>query len=128
MRWGIFWKRLTSSLENNIIIIDGAFHLHNFLVDYRNKLATNAQELEVSNERNLFVEDICDNSIYNIVVSNDNNRGEGGRPTNDERYRRMNGLEIRELLRMQFANANMHRPTRDDIVYYDQSYHIRRIE
>ena len=128
MRWGIFWKRLTSSLENNIIIIDGAFHLHNFLVDYRNKLATNAQELEVSNERNLFVEDICDNSIYNIVVNNDNNRGEGGRPTNDERYRRMNGLEIRELLRMQFANANMHRPTRDDIVYYDQSYHIRRIE
>ena len=35
LRWGIFWKRLTSSLEHAALIIEGAMHLHNFLVDYR---------------------------------------------------------------------------------------------
>ena len=35
LRWGIFWKRLCGSVNTNIIICEGAMHLHNFLVDYR---------------------------------------------------------------------------------------------
>ena len=36
LRWKIFWKRLCCSLDNAILIIEGAMHLHNFIVDYRN--------------------------------------------------------------------------------------------
>ena len=34
---GIFWKRLTGSLDHSTVIIDGAIPIHNFLVDYRNE-------------------------------------------------------------------------------------------
>ena len=35
MRWGIFWKRLSFSLENTVNIIDAALRLHNFIVNFR---------------------------------------------------------------------------------------------
>ena len=34
LRWGIFWKRLTCTLENACLIIEGAMRLHNILVDW----------------------------------------------------------------------------------------------
>ena len=34
LRWGIFWKRLTCSLENLAIIIESTICLHKFLFDY----------------------------------------------------------------------------------------------
>ena len=35
MRWGIFWRPLQFSLQNNIQVIDAAMRLHNFLIDYK---------------------------------------------------------------------------------------------
>ena len=32
---GIFWRKLGFELENTVNVIDAAFRLHNFLVDYR---------------------------------------------------------------------------------------------
>ena len=57
LRWGIFWKRLTNSLDHNILICDAAFHLHNFLVDYRNNLEDVGKEVSI--DRSIFVDDIC---------------------------------------------------------------------
>ena len=84
LRWGIFWKRLTSRLINSVLIIEGAMHLHNFLVDYRNSLVDG--ENDNINDRTIFVEDMHDNGIFNLVVLNDNIRGDGGCPTNREKY------------------------------------------
>ena len=36
-RWGIFWKPLNFPLSEHQYIIDGAFRLHNFLIDYRER-------------------------------------------------------------------------------------------
>ena len=44
LRWGIFWKRLTCSLEQATCVIEGSMRLHNYIVDYR----------ERCNERNTF--------------------------------------------------------------------------
>lgn len=35
MRWGIIWRKLGFELENTVNIIDAAFQLHNFIVEYR---------------------------------------------------------------------------------------------
>ena len=83
LKWGIFWKRLTSSVNNSILTCEGAVHIHNFLVDYRIK--NNLPVIEKANERQIFVDDMCDNAIFNMVINNDNSRGEGGRPSNEEK-------------------------------------------
>ena len=51
-------------------------HLHNFLVDIRNRENTNGIDAEI--DRSIFVDDMCNNGIVNIDVTNDENRGEGG--------------------------------------------------
>ena len=118
-----FWKQLCNSIEKNILICDAAFHLHNFLVDYRNTLDDG--ELDNAFDRSIFVDDMCDNNIFNIVVSNDNNRP-SGRPTNVERERRINGVVLRDMLRDKLQNHNMHRLRKDDDGEwtYDRSHHI----
>ena len=35
MRWGIFWRKLGFELENTVNIIEAAFRLHNFIIEYR---------------------------------------------------------------------------------------------
>ena len=76
-------------------------------------------------ERAMFVDNLCDNGYSNIVITNGNHRGDGGRPSNDERERRSNGQLLRNKLRLNLANANMHRPSKqDNICTYDRSNHI----
>ena len=98
-------KRLTSSGNNKILTCEGAMHIHNFLVDYRNKHSV--PTIDKTNEREIFVDDICDNAIFSMVINNDNNRGEGGRPSNEEKQRRMNGVWLRDELKVALVNANI---------------------
>ena len=125
LRWGIFLKRLTSSLKHNFLICEGAMHIHNFLVDFRN--TGNIENDDVMIERNVFIDDMCDNGIFNMVVGNDNNRGDGGRPCNDERIRHMNGIELREKLKISLANHNMHQRIKADAWQFDNSNHVELI-
>ena len=110
--WGIFWKRLTSSLAKNILICEGAMHLHNFLVEYRNN-CTNS-ERENALERAIFNDDIRDNAIVRSVVGNDNNRGDGGRPTFEEKESRLNGIKLRNDLKNLLRSNDMHRPRNNE--------------
>ena len=80
LRWGIFWKRLTCSLENAALIIEGSMRLHNFLVDYRESNKDIDQELDAILERHLFEQGLDDSNIVPIVVGNQSSRGLG-RPT-----------------------------------------------
>jgi hypothetical protein len=45
-RWGIFWKPLGFSLQKNLIVIDAAMRLHNFIVDFREKTKENPEVLQ----------------------------------------------------------------------------------
>ena len=80
-------------------------------------------------ERAIFVDDLYDNGHSNLIVTNDNHRGDGGRPSNDERERRINEQLLRNELRLSLANVHMHRPSKqDNICAYDRSNHIILIE
>ena len=106
-RWGIFWSAIMYSLENTCIICEGAMHLHNFLVDYRNSLADPLTE--VQKEKEIFHYDQIDNGIVSYAVTNDNTRPRG-RPSYEEVECRQKGLLLRDHLRSAFADNNMHRP------------------
>ena len=108
MRWAIFGKRLISTLDNNAAIIEGAMHLHNYLVDYRNSLIDLDQELNV--EETIFNNDRNDNRTDHVVVGNDNHRGSGGRPTNMEKQCRLRGMQLRNSLKTKLALQNLERP------------------
>ena len=74
-------------------------------MDYRN-IVINAIDDDIV-KRGIFIDDMCDNGIFNMVVGNDNNRGDGGRPSNDECIRRMNGCELRDKLKQALLNHNI---------------------
>ena len=110
---------------NTVLIIEGAMHLHNFLVDYRNSSADGEHDNVI--DRTIFVEDMYDNGIFNLVVLNDNNRGDGGRPTNRERVSRQNGNRIRDALRDELKRHDMFRPDKSEWSY-DIVDHIERAQ
>ena len=112
---------------NNILVIKGAFHLHNYVVDYRNSLVSSEADNYI--DGTVFIEDMCNNNIVNMVVVNDNNRGEGGRPSNDEKQRHINGVSLGDKLCMILQNHNMQQPRKENgarVWKYDRSNHIQR--
>ena len=113
LRWGIFWKRLTGSLEHSALIIEGAMHLHNFLVEYRDAHTSSDESTDEVEERTLFEEDLCDSGAEPIVVGNDKGRP-GGRPTCIEKYYKVKGLKLRDGLRLSLCNHDMHRPRKEE--------------
>ena len=66
IRWGIFWKKLCGSVNTNIMIYEGAIHLHNFFVDYRD-----AHDIDYQYECMVFNNDCSDNGQTYHVVFND---------------------------------------------------------
>ena len=126
MRWGIFWKRLTCSLENAALIIEGSMRLHNFLVDYRESNKDIDQELDAILERHLFEQGLDDSNIVPIVVGNQSSRG-AGRPTLHEIDNRTLGLQRRDMLKNDLQDYGLHRPRTSQ--WKDDSYsHVVRVE
>ena len=105
-RWGIFWSPIAYSLFNTCIICEGAMHLHNFLVDYRNMLKTVTEDIQIENE--IFNNERLDNGIISDAVTNDCERPPG-RPSDNEILCRQNGLVLRDHLKLSLANHNMKR-------------------
>ena len=106
-QWGIFWSAISYSLHNTCIICEGAMHLHNFLVDYRNSLSEPLTDMEKEHE--IFHYDQIDNGIVSSAVTSDSIRPVG-RPSNDKIECRQKGLLLRNNFRLAFATHNMHRP------------------
>ena len=120
MRWGIFWKRLSVSLENAAILIEGAMHLHNYLVDYRESNVLN-MIVDSEMERELFNNDLLDGGIVPLVVG-DEFRG-AGRPLNSEREWKLKGLLRRDLLKNSLMDHDLHHPRKDDW-NLDEHHHV----
>ena len=63
-RWEILWKRRTSKVSNAILILEGAMHLHKFLVYIRNSSTfRDESDRDSKIDRSIFVDD-----IYMIMV------------------------------------------------------------
>ena len=105
LRWGIFWKRLCGSVDTNIMVCEGAMHLHNFLVDYRN-----AHAVDYKFESGVFQNDCMDNGLTAEVIGNDNHRPRIGRRSTAEETSRQQGLVIRDGLRQAIYDHDMVRP------------------
>ena len=97
-------------------------HLHNFLVTFRNNTTESKSSYAI--DRSVFVNDMLDNGVFNVVVTNDDHGGDGGRPSNDERDRRIKGIQLRNQLRDKLQDHNMHRPRKINNCQYDRSHHI----
>ena len=117
LRWGVFWKRLTGSLEHSALIIEGAMRIHNFLVDYRDEQSTdestNNMVNEINIERDIFENDCSDKGVQPIVVGNDGGRL-AGRPSALEKYYKVQGIQLRDKLRLAIRDHDMHRPRKEE--------------
>ena len=125
LRWGIFWKRLSVSLSHASVIIEGAMHLHNFLVDYRES-RVNDKELYRSIEREVFYNDLIGSSIVRLVVVGEKGR-DVGRPLNSEKEWKLKGILRRDLLKGSLMDHDLHRPRKDDW-NIDEHYHVVRTD
>ena len=79
--------------------------VHNFHVDYRNTLLDGERDNVI--DRFIFVEDMYDNGVFNLIVCNENNSREGGMPNKKEQQSRLNGMKIRDELRDELKKYNM---------------------
>ena len=105
LRWGIFWKRLWNSVDTSIMICEGAMHLHNFLVEYRD-----AHDIDYNFEHNVFENDCSDNGFTSEVVGNDGIRPRMGRRSSTDEVSRQKGLQLRDKLRQAIYEHDMVRP------------------
>ena len=113
MRWGIFWKPLRCSVDNATVIIEGAMRLHNFLVECRDE---NLTPLDISVKQRIFNDDCINMGAYPIISGNDGTRPVG-RPRVEEREYRLQGLKLRDNLRLDIAGCDMHRPRQEEWEY-----------
>ena len=71
--------------------------LHNFLVEYRD---ANLPPSDLTEEQRIFDDDCIDTDACPIISGNDSTRPLG-RPSNDEREYRLQGLMLRDKLRLE---------------------------
>ena len=122
LRWGIFWKRLTCSLDHASVIIEGAMRLHNFIIDYRDEHCNTDKEVT---DRRMFTEDISNNGAMVMVVGDDQRHK--GRISNDEKEYRLKGLQLRDRLRISLMNHDMRRAAREEWSGDENNYVIRTL-
>ena len=87
------------------MICEGAMHLHNFLVEYRD-----AHDIDYNFEHNVFENDCSDNGFTSEVVGNDGIRPRMGRRSSTEEVSRQKGLHLRDKLRQAIYEHDMVRP------------------
>ena len=112
LRWGIFWKRLCVSLDNAADIIEGAMHLHNFLVDYRESQTEVNKTYDRVTERMVFHQDLLDNGVVPLVVGEE--LGLVGRHRNSEKEWKLRGLRLRDSLNVSLMDHCLHHPRMND--------------
>ena len=143
-RWGIFWKPLPYSLEKNILIIDAAFRLHNFIVDCRLSRDNTDSSLNYNEDgereqldqemaafiRNMESFDDLDIAHYFFGVHGDNQpvAQRVGRPTEVQSASMSLGNNIRNELHARFNDNGMTRYDRYHELpsfYRDQFHRVR---
>ena len=123
LRWGIFWKRLSCTLDNAAIIIEGAMRLHNFLVDYRERHNCTNESFE---DRHIFTQDVLNTNSMPLQTGNDLGRPRG-RISFDEHSKRIEGMQIRDRLKQSLRDHQLYRPRKNEW-YSEFSSHTYREE
>ena len=105
-------------MEHAAIIIEGAMHLHNFIIDYRNSNENSSADGsqcrgEEVIERQVFQDELVECGVSSNVTGQDSSRVVG-RPRLDERDCRLRGLVLRDKLRKSIADHDMHRPRKNE--------------
>ena len=100
--------------------------LHNFLVDYRESKQEDEAEVGAVQERHIFEQGLRDNGITPIVVGNQAGMG-SGRPSNDHIQSRTDGLRLRDQLKNDLQNYDLHRPRKSEWDEDDYSHVIRTV-
>ena len=120
---GYLLKRLYVSLSSATVIIEGAMHWHNFLVNYRESMVLD-KNLDRHIEREIFHNELLDNGIVPLVVGEEC-RGGAGRPLNVEREWKLKGILRRDLLKSSLMDHDLHLPRKEDWVVDNHCHVIR---
>jgi hypothetical protein len=119
-RWGIFWKPLEFDLDKNIVVIDAAMRLHNFIVNFRDKEKEPADMLQA--ELDMFDDETVafmrgdsvsvEDSLLVGIINDDNQQhtNDVGRPSTEEVDIREGGRHIRECISVRLEMEQMSRP------------------
>jgi hypothetical protein len=89
MRWGIFWRTLRFSLEENAAVINASMLLHNFILDERMQASRNGDEQQTGNYFQAFsVSGVHEESrrhteAPDVAVIDDNQPRPAGRPSQE---------------------------------------------
>ena len=81
LRWGIFWKCLTCSLQYISLIVEGSIRLDNYIVDHRDKKYSQSQgskklmAIEKLLKKSVFELDCYNNTVSCLVRGQDSDRG-----------------------------------------------------
>ena len=75
---------------------------------------------DLTEEQRIFDDDCIDNDECPIISGNDSTRPLG-RPSNDEREYRLQGLILRDKLRLKLEGCDMHRPRKEEWEYSNNS-------
>ena len=128
-RWGVFWRPLAGTLAEHRFTIDACFRLHNLIVDFREGMINEGEDL---NEQELDNEELnvaSDNYAmlhpeHDLGVVGDNNRP-SGRPTEDEVFERQRGIELRDEFCNMIKIAGMTRPRKESTKEIRRDRHNR---
>jgi hypothetical protein len=115
MRWGIFWRKLLFNLKKNGPIINACCHLHNFLIDERNR----DSQVDHNDEDFFRHYDHLTDDSHNAtggaafpLVTDNNEPSIGGRPRLDKR-----GTLIRNNMAINLSANNLIRPLQNGMRY-----------
>ena len=113
LRWGIFWKRLKCSLDHATLNIEGAMYVYNVLIDFREFKSVDGNDVDEILECHFFEEGLTDTGISPIVMEDDDGRS-CGNVTINEIECRLNGLRLRDSLRIYLMNHNLRHPKKEE--------------
>jgi hypothetical protein len=124
MRWGIFWRKLTFSIEQIGKIINAAMLLHNFLVDEREaEQGLNAEEAAFFRTFSLREQDDragFSDEVASAVATDNNEPHPGGRPSNNMVTLQEKGKAKRDDITADLYGKGMTRPMRSNMSYNSQ--------
>ena len=110
LRWGIFWKRLSCTLDNAAIIIEGAMQLHNYLVGYRERHNCIHEYIE---DGNIFIQDVLNTNSMTLQTSNDLGHPRG-RISQDKHSKRLEEMLIRDRLKQSLRDHEIYCPYKNE--------------
>ena len=99
--------------------------LHNYLVNYRDTLKNNVEEVS-SIESLIFENDCLHRSIQPIVVDNDGGRP-SGRPSATEKFYNMHGPKLRDKIRLSLKSHDMHRSRKEEWITNVNTHVVRNV-